>query len=319
MRFSCFSKFSAGLRFSSKPSNGETIYKQMVTAEGGALDGASDAHEGARLFATAMSLARARYAKERAANQMFPSTCVELLPVKEREFGLVPKSTYSIAQRQQALAVKMLLAQGNSYAAVTASLTAALGTDFLYYRITKSAERLTSPASPGTGPGNWVHVGYPAKVVLLTSNVTHTVSPVTVSYTKANPLETVVLQAGESIVVSADNIGLAERVVITSATSTTFTTTFANSHDSGGVCTTGEFPYWISTQRHAMIVVSPSAALNSDKRRLVNNVMRDVADGVGTWDIVPATVPGTVDVFTTDSPVLGRTGYAPTGPARTYP
>lgn len=315
MKFSAFAKFGH-LRFSGKPTHGETFYKQIKNAFGGQYATTIGTRSEAWMFATAMALARVRYAKERAANQSSPQRVIEMLPVREMEYGLIPGRYDTIIDRQRALAAKMLLPEGARYTAVTAALQAAIGSDFLYYRTTKAGEIVAFPADPGEmsggrrkWPGNWTRTVYAPKVVRLTSPASIIASDSTVHY---EPVEGgVEIKAGDVVVVGANNIGQAELMTVVSASSNTFTGRFKNAHDVGDICTTSYFPYWISTQRHVLVVVTPSAAVDPEKRRKVNVVMAEVMRGVTTWDTVPDDGSGTATAaFTVGDSVLGRIGYA---------
>jgi hypothetical protein len=317
MKFSAFSKFSSGLRFSSRPSAGETFYRQLSDGESGAFAVEPGTRNGARLFATAMAFARLRYNAERCGNQMFADTVEELLPVQEKKYGLSPRLTDTIAERRAALAVAKMLPNGNNVAAVSALLSAALGSDFLCYRVTKPAEIIAYPANPATN-GNWPQPGYPSKVGILAQNLSVTGSPVPVIYTNAVPGDTAEIAVGESVIVGANNITQAEKVTATLIGEFMpgvhfFLATLTKAHEAGDIVTTGPFPYWVSTQLHSLVVVTPACAVDADKRRLINNIMRNVVRGVSTWDIAPSTDGLHTDAFKTDDAVLGRTGYATIG------
>ena len=65
-----------------------------------------------------------------------------------------------------------------------------------------------------------------------------------------------------------------------------FKATFANAHDVGASVIAGNWPYWWSTQRFALIVVSSAAAVDPESRRKVDTFMSRVARGVSQWAIV---------------------------------
>ena len=270
------------------------------------------------MYATAMLLARARYAVQRAANQMNPRKVVELLPVREWEYHLVPGRTATIPDRQHALAARVELAKGARYTAVTEALTAAIGDDFLCYRVGKPGELQTWPSIPATGPGVFVGLGKAASIVRLTTPVS-VLGTATVNYEPLVPNSGAVIQVGDTVCASANNIGLAEKVFPTAATASSFTAFFTKSHDIGDVCTNGYFPVWKSTQAHVVVVVTPAAALDPEKRRKVDRVMAEVMRGMVIWDIVPDDGTGTATAaFTVEDPELGRVFYAGLG-AVSYP
>jgi hypothetical protein len=305
------------LHYSGEPSHGEKIYKQLKNAMAGQFpDPQVGDRSEAWMYATAMLVARARYAKERAANQMDPRYVVEMLPVRESEYGLVPGANDTIPQRHAALVAKYLLAQGARYTAVTAALTAAIGSDFLYYRVTKASEIFAFPASPALS-GIFDIAKAVGQVVHLTTPVAVLGVPRVVNYTAISPAA--LIQTGDHVLVGVNNMGLAEVVTATAATSTTFTATFTKSHDAGDVCTTRYFPYWLSTQGHVLVIVKPSTPNDPEKMRKVNTVMAEIMRSFVTWDVVPDDGSGTATAaLTVADPVLGRVYYAGLG-AVTYP
>ncbi len=68
-----------------------------------------------------------------------------------------------------------------------------------------------------------------------------------------------------------------------------FQATFANAHDVGATVTTGNFPYWWSTQRFYLIIVQSAAALDPETRRRVNEFMDRLARAGSGWAIVQPT------------------------------
>lgn len=164
----------------------------------------------------------------------------------------------------------------------------------------------------GAGPGNWIDPGHIAKVVKLTSPLATIGLPVAATYDIVSSSEP--LEVGDTLVVSANNIGLAELVtVLTTPTANSFTATYAKSHDTGDICTTGYFPYWVSTQSHVLVVVKPSAAADPEKKRITHLMMNAIMRDWVTWDIVPSTDGVHTDAVTVGDSVLGRLGYAGLG------
>jgi uncharacterized protein YmfQ (DUF2313 family) len=267
-----------------------------------------------------MALARVKYTADRVFNQMDPELAIELLPVWEAKLGLVPSFTSTIQDREVAAENRYNVQRTGTRAAIETALTVALGDDFIVYRTTSAAERVTYPSSPGatTGPANWLLPNAPIRLYRLTSCVTRIGTAVSVAYEPVDSSVDSTPIVGDPVVVSTNNWGLAERVVVTVASSTAFTATFTKSHDIGDICTTGPFPFWLTNQLHALIVVTQAAAESAATRRAVDAIMRQMGRGVVTWDIVPAADSTHVAAFKTDDPVLGRTGYAPLGPSVTY-
>lgn len=302
---SCFTPCGHWVLGTSRPSHGELIYNQIIKGWNGNYSSAVGSRSEAWAYATAMLLARVRYAKERAANQLTPTTVVEMLPVREKQYGLVPGRLDTIQQRQAALAQAYLLPLGARFTAVTQALSSVLGSDFLAYRVTKQSEIVTFPASPGNGPGNWSNFRIAAKIVRLTSNVPATGTPFSVSYVPIDANSRSAIAVGDNVVVSANNISIAERVAVTAAGAQSFTAMFTKSHDAGDVATTGYFPYWVSTQGHVLVILKSAAARDPEKVRKANVILRQIMRGWITWDVVGSVDGAHVQQWTIDDPVLG--------------
>jgi hypothetical protein len=271
-------------------------------------------------YADSMAIARAQLTVERVKNQLDPLLTQEMLPVYEAAYGLVPGPDDSIHTREHALAATMLIAAGARYTAVTASLAAALGSDFLAYRVTPQSEAINFPADPSAanGPCKWTDKAKAPELVRIATAITVIGSPVRVPYTALNPSPAFSILAGDTIVVSVNNIGLAERVIITAVGANSFTATFTKSHDLGDIATTGYFPYWRSTKKHSLVVLTAAACQDPQKVRLANRVMAQIATSFSSWDIVPAASGTTTVPVAIDGTIRARVGYAAVG-AVTYP
>lgn len=297
------------------------LYDAIITSFGGNYDITVGSKTEAWVYATAMLLGRMRHAVEKAGNQLDPHKIVEMLPVREATYGVIPGRTASIHDRQGSLAAKMLLPQGARYTAVTAVLYSILGSGFLGYRVTQPSELGSYPTIPGNGPGHWVDPQIPPKVVTLTGTVSRTDIDSTVGYTPTVAGTVVEIVQGDEVVVSANNIGIAEVVDVISADTeaSTFTARFAKSHDVGDVCTTGYFPYWVTNQSHVIVLVTPAVANDADKKRLIHTMMYALMRGWVTWDICPSTDGIHPDALTVGDATLGRVGYAGIGFTSTAP
>jgi hypothetical protein len=308
------------LEYSGAPSYGERIYNQIINSWGTppVYSTALGSRTEAWAYATAMLLARLRYARKYLANQLDPARVTDLLPVQERKYGLIPGRYATENDRRAALIQRFLLPGGAMRVPVENALRAVLGSAFLAYRVTKPSEIATFPASPGAGPGKFCDVNIQAKIIRLINAVSVTGSPVVAAYQAIDSEADSTITAGDVIVMSANNIGLAEKVTVASSGPGTFTATFTKAHDLGDICTTGSFPYWVSTQGHVLVIVTPAAAADPEMRRKVNAVMGEIMQSVVTWDIVPSTDGVHTDVYTIGDPILGRVGYAGIGSA-TFP
>src|SRR5690606_38582936 len=93
------------LRFSSRPTHGEQIYRDMARSLGNGSNYSEDFDSlaMARVYANAMTFARAKYAVERAGSQFRPDVALELLPALEEEYGIVPDPGDNIEDRRRAV------------------------------------------------------------------------------------------------------------------------------------------------------------------------------------------------------------------------
>ncbi len=310
-RFSMFTPFGA-LAFSSQPSRVENIYRATVANLGSSYDTTPGTNVEASVYASSRELARARYVLDRAVNNADPLKATEMLPVLEAEYGLTPGPTDILPARRRALAARKLLPKGATYANITNSLATLLGSGFLAYRVTQAVEAANYPSAGGASPGNFARVGTQLKVVRLSTAISMGLgSPQTVAYTPfAITSGQVTLTVGDVLVVDPAIPGITERVTVTASSATTITATFAKPHDAQTLATTQLYPYWTSSQRHAMVVVTPAVAFDGDKRRQIHELMARIARGVSTWDIVPSVDATHTAPFTIGDAVLGRVGYA---------
>lgn len=314
--FSCFQDF-VGFRFSNKATRGEAIYRGMIASVQGAFDVTPGTYEEGRIYATAMGLARARYALERAGNQANPLKAIELLGLLEQDWNVIPKETDGILARQTAVAARQLLPLGPRRENVETQLKAIYGTDFLAYRTFTSAEIATWPSAPFNGAGNIGNftredtTDVPKYFKLVDPITTPFGSTINVHYAPMQAGDPSVLNVGDVVTIQVENLGLVERTVVTSsgvdAGGLYFTAVCFYAHDQGATVYTGTSPVWNSTQRYAFIVVNASAASDVEKYRRASEVMNKIARGVSQWVVVQPSSPGatTVGPFTLNITPLG--------------
>lgn len=330
--FSAFTPFGM-LAFSSKPSHAEAFYRSMVRALGNE-PGSSEAHGtistapgtrmDAKLYADAMAFARARYQLERAGNQVLPTRLTELLAVREREWGVVPSPIATDDERRAAVAAQYLLPRGAARNEVATLLSTLLGDDFVAYRPTPKAEAVVYPSALGDQPQNLQRASIPRKLIRLTEPVTTGLgAPQYVRYERfvadpnpSAPLHS--LSVGDTVVLDPGNLDLVERATVTAldfdeptegTVFAVFQATLTKPHVTGTVGTTAPWPFWASTKRHNLIVLSPSAALDPEKRRRVHAVLGKVLRGVSTWNLAGEASAGsaTTGPFTVGGGMLGVT------------
>lgn len=281
MRFSGFSRFGL-LSFSSNPSRAEKIYQQLRANVGTVYTQGSGYYHDAKLYAWALALGACWAALDRVGVQWSPEKALDMLPVLEREHDLAVGARASLATRRAALATRMLLPAGAALHHVEAGLTALLGSDFIGLELDPAPT--SDPADPATyNSGNWPERWDARGVYRLTGPATSVVTE-TVGYEAVAPT-TRPLIVGDYVVLSGENPDISERVLVQGATSSTITFSHLRAHATGDSVIVGGFPMWRSTQRHAVIQVSATAAVDAEKRRLINDYMSRVARCVSTWDI----------------------------------
>lgn len=107
------------------------------------------------------------------------------------------------------------------------------------------------------------------------------------------------LHVGQTVTVQGENRRTSELVTVTDVALTPpsganasfgvcFQANFTKAHDVGATVVTGPFPYWWSTQRQLTVVVTPSASVDAEKRRQIDDLMRKPSRAVDTWAIVAA-------------------------------
>ncbi len=72
----------------------------------------------------------------------------------------------------------------------------------------------------------------------------------------------------------------------------TFIGTFTKAHSADVPATTMSFPYWRSTKRHNLIVLTDVAALDAETRRKANEWCARLLRGSSTWSLAGETAAG---------------------------
>jgi hypothetical protein len=295
-RFSAFSPLGQ-LRFSAKAPSGAGIYRAIVAAQSGAFDMSPGTEGDAEAYATAMALARARTALDRGAAQHDPTMAIEMLPVLERDYGVIPGEGDSIRERQRALAARIAISGGPREESIENGLRTLLGADFIAYRVQTVAEAGTWPADPSAGPGIFGRDEIAAKLFRITSTIVTTGMPVAFSYAPIDTDDGTRLAPGDVVCVQPDNRPQAEKVAVESVENLTATATFAKAHGGGDILTTGPIPLWSSTKRYAIVVVSDAAVASRETRRKIDDFMGRVSRGVTTWSVFKRSSTTTLGPF----------------------
>lgn len=278
-------------------------------------------------YATAKAHARARLLLIHAGLQIDPHKLVEMLPLREDEYGVIPGQNDDIDTRRNTVAARMLLPNGASYNAVKTALETLLGDDFVKYHPVTKVEAVTSPTNAGDQPMHFAASTALPKTIRLLQNVTVIGSPQTILYEPIDtptPIQQIPgglvvanteLLQGESLVVGAGLPGQHERVTISQVilsgtppySARQVVATFGKAHPIGTLATTGNYPYWLSSKRHNLIVLTATAAADPEKRRKVNELLDRMLRGVSTWDIVAESSPGFTGPFTVEGGLIGIT------------
>jgi hypothetical protein len=279
--FSCFAPFGM-FEFSSEPSKAERIYDQIRASVGEVYTQGTGYYHDAKHVAWSLALGAAWAELERLGVQFDPGKALDLLPVLEREHDLPVGARATLPARRTALTSRMLLPAGAALHNVEAGLSALLGADFVGLEL--EASPVSDPSDPVTqNSGNWPDRWPERRVYRLTGPaVAYTTE--TVGYEAVAPV-TKALEVGEHVIVTGENPDISERVLIQGATASTITFSHLRPHGTGDSIVVGGFPMWRSNRRHAIVNVSATAAVDAEKRRLVDDYMSRVTRVVSTWEI----------------------------------
>jgi len=296
--FSAFTPLGL-LAFSGAPSKGEKIYRALRANAGGTTVYAATGHHDAKLYAQAMTFARAHATAARMGLQARPTKATDLLPILEEDYRVAVPADATLSERRAAVAARARLSRGAARQHVESALTALLGADFT--ALLTNATPDLFPADPEASViGLWAKPTVERKLVRLTSSVAILGSPVVCTYEDVTG-ESPTIHVGEKLIVQPENVALAERVTVTAAGAGTFTATFTKSHDVGSLASTSPWPLWVSSIRHALVHVASAASSNAETRRKINDLMSRAARVVSTWSIVGSLGPFTLDESTLDN------------------
>ena len=276
-------------RLSSRQTYGERIFRQLieqqqVSGTDAAFDSSWNSYNSCRLYAIAMGLQSAKLQLLHAANQRDPRYVTEKLPELERDYQLVPLITDTIEDRRAALQVAMRKREGNTFAAIIAGLSSIIVGGFTVVIQSSDSAYLIGQTTLKTFDDFKLTTGY--KTVITTSAVTSTGSQ-TVSIA-AHGGSGQRLSVGEKVAFDVTRNGLTEVVTVTDASDVSLTAAFANAHDAGAICTTQQWPAWISPHRNYLIMVEDTSILsNAAILRQINNFMDYTLRGSSTWVVVP--------------------------------
>lgn len=292
---------------SGNPTHIEVFYNLLQTLWGDEIDFSEvGSDEELQCYATAVVMGSALYQAEHAGNQAFAARAYDLIPLLEQDYGLTPGPAATVRSRQAAIAAAMKLPGGATPSNVWNTIKAILGAgNALAYLPSPTFPTPTIyPAAPGAGPGQFRDTRTVPRFVQLVDPVSVTGAPLWCAYQNLDTTITVpdLLFQGDQIVVSAGNTSVMEPVTVLATADASdvpsgctpgynyFQATFDNAHDVGAPITTGNFPYWWSTQRLAYVVTNASTAVSRPLRAAVDHVLGKIMRTVDAWAIVAGTM-----------------------------
>lgn len=324
--FSAFTPFGCGFEFSGDESHGERFYRQLISLCG---ELSYSTGEGTRMrawcYAWAMHLAQVRYTLEHAGFQLDPLKLVEMLALREGEYGIVPGPNDGMDARRATLAARLLAQKGGDFNNIKNALITLLGDAFVQYIVTSYAGSVLYPTNIGDQPMNLVTPTRQPKLLTLTTPIsTGLGAPQWVYYdavavpavpdASAQPKEVFV---GETYTIDPGNNLNIETITVTGVTGTIpgnlqLEATFNNPHPAGVILTNMPFPLWVSTKRFNLVVVDAIAAADAETRRKINELLARMVRAVSTWNIVQEDPlnPGFTGTFTVG---VGPLGYQTIG------
>lgn len=307
------------LACSSTPSYLEQFYRAQVDAYGKQYRLEEGDHMEATIYARSLCLAVAKRMVEHAGDQCNPQKAFECLEYREDEYGAVPSSRQTLAERRRILSALRKLPKLNTTINIATTFREFLGDAFVAIRPTPLADQVHFPDMLGDSPMHFLPVQAEAKNIRILDTISLLGSQ-TVRYEGLDPDEPIEtssglpktkLLVGESIVVDPAHNLQAERVEVTAVGTTlgyrTFTATFTKAHDAGVAAVYKTYPYWMSTKRHNLIVLSDEGILDAETRRKANELCVRLLRGVSTWNLCGQSAAGVLGPFKVEEGLIGVT------------
>jgi hypothetical protein len=307
MAFSAFHRFHR--RFSGADPIAKRIYLALRDGLGPSFDQTFDGNPiQARLYAQAMTLARAARLVERVKNQAIGKRATDLLPALEQLYGLSPLPSATEYERRQRLHIRMLVPRGASTSAIGAILQELVGDDLLewFFPPLEDIVRFPDTSAQAAARGNYVPPGSLSRLLRTLGPVFPSVSAQSVLVEDLKPLIAGEPLSGISCLIDPAHKVRRESAVIESSESsgdsiTSVTGIFSKVHDPGVLITTQYFPTWRSNGQRHRFGLTQAAARDTATRNILNEELARVMKSTATWDI---TEPG---VFTVGGGLLGIT------------
>lgn len=312
MQFTAFAEFGQ-FTFTGAPCLSQRIYETIWANLGDNY--ARDGYTDAKVYATAMALARMVTTQTRLDAQIDPATVLELLPDREREHGLIVPATATIASRRAALTAQARLPNGGTRPNVMQALTDLLGADFLSLNETAQADAVTYPVTPNT-PGNFVKPSAPRRLFRLSVAVTapgelntDAVPWLVENLDGTTPTLAELPTVGEWLMVEPEHNTLLERVQVVAseidAGQAQIYGTLTNPHHQYARVLAGPWPLWASTKRFTQVRVEEAAALDGPTRRSIDELLAKLFRAVSTWAVAGNDGPYELDASPLDITPFG--------------
>ncbi len=241
----------------------------------------------------------------------------ELVPLREMEWGLVPEAGDTMALRKGHLQAAYQLPGGGDRYSIENALKALLGSGFIYYRTMKPSERVSYPSAISDSPINLQAPTVKRVLIRLGSLGVSLPGPSAqkVYYVPFDPLSPPpgqqLLQKNDVLVLEPEISARTETVTVldsgTDGGGSWFSAVVENAHEPAAVGTTAPFPFWVTNQRFALIIVTAAVAADTKAIRRIHLIMQRLARGVSGWAIAAATGPGQAGPFQISISPLGTT------------
>lgn len=307
-KFSLFTPLGH-LRFSREAPLGEQFFETGKSVLG---TKSYDLSRGGRMFAwlyaNAMAFATAKILLERARDQWRPDKAYEGLGVYEIDHGIVPHAEQGISERREEAAWRRKLLSVPSKTNIENELAERTEGAFLALITTAKEDAVSHPTNLGDSP---------MALARQTDRraIARTLAPVSSglatceyeAWAEDVPHE---LRTGDVIVIG---VGTAneERVTVLAADADDVAFNCAYPHSAGEMIVLGHWPYWTSTKRRNLVILTAEGAEDAKTRRRAHEVMERNARGTSIWDVGGANEDGlTAGPFKVG---VGKLGVTPIG------
>lgn len=299
------------LELADEPSEGEKVYNALVDMLGGNVSIDDGTYMDGWTYATAMAIGEARLTLIHAGLQISPQNVDEMLGNREAEWQIIPGPNDSLWQRRDVLAARMKIPRGARREAVEDALRTLLGPAFIWYYTCKASDIQTWPPNLGDQPQNLQLPTVQRTRVTITQPITTSIGnpqDVTFAYFDATQAP---LLVGDKLVVDPEFIARTETVTILALDTVagTLRAVFDKPHNTNITGTTAPYPMWSSNQRFDLVITTPSAAIDPETRRKVNELLEKVLRAVTCWGVVQATDTNSAGPFLCGVSPLGVTCF----------